>query len=170
MPGSLTHPRFTNICARTCPRDLSVGWEAVAPQSITVWCTNPARWTAKDRNRPSQARASGHECPPSRVSTRTPQPSPDSPSLREASSGSFKDTTKVVPPRKDWGGFNHRTGDPSLCTPSGPYRILSGPFPAVALLSGRSGQWGRGTSQITLFAHLQLGLFLELQNQGGFTG
>ena len=47
---------------------------------------------------------------------------------------------------------------------------LSGPFPAVALVSGRSGQWGGVTSQVTLFAHLQLGLFLELQNQGGFTG
>ena len=60
LPGSLTHSRFTNICARTCPRDLSAGWEAVAPQSITVRCTNPVRWTAKDRNRPSPAQASGH--------------------------------------------------------------------------------------------------------------
>lgn len=72
----------------------------MAPQSITVRYANTVRWTAKDRNRPSPARATGHECPHRRVSTRTPQPSPASPGPREASSGIFKNTTKVVPPGK----------------------------------------------------------------------
>ena len=40
----------------------------------------------------------------------------------------------------------------------------------VAPGPGRSGQWGGGSRQITFFAHLQLGLLLELQNQVGLTG
>ena len=124
----------------TCLQGATVGWEAVAP---------PEYYSSVWKHSEVDSKGQEHALPrPGHRAWMSTKPSPDSPGPREASSGSFKDITKVVPPRKDWGGFNHRTEDPSLCTPSGPYRILSGPSGSG---TGKERAVGRGDKANHLF-------------------
>ena len=117
LPRSLTHHRFTNICARSCPRDPpSRSHSEVGRQ----WCPRPLQFSVEtqwgrqqwDRGRPLPI--SGQRAwmsTPVRSAAGPLQPSLDSPGPREAISGSFKDLTKVVPPQyrlgsvqpQDWG-------------------------------------------------------------------
>lgn len=95
---------------------------------------------------PSPSRARGHECPPQHDQ----QQDHFSPACTLLARGKLslvasRISPNLCTPSTDWEVFNPRTGDPRFCTPSGPCRILSGPFSAVALGLGRSGSGGRGT-------------------------